>query len=65
MRLAFAGGQDEQPWLVKSSTTVSGRSPADTDVDNPQAAETTQPAIPNVFDRCIFPLLDGWFEHIL
>jgi hypothetical protein len=65
MRLAFAGGQDEQRWLVKSSTTVSGRSAADADPDNPMTANTTWLAMDAAFDRFIFLLLDGCFERTL
>ena len=37
-RTRSAGGQEEQPWLVKSSTTAFGFSPAEPGAAEPAAA---------------------------
>jgi hypothetical protein len=57
MRFAFAGGQDEHPWLVNSSTTVGTRFAASADTENPAARDIATPPVIIAFDNIIGSLL--------
>jgi hypothetical protein len=55
IRFAFAGGQDEHPWLVKSSITT-GRFAASAETASPPIAHVKIAHFANVFMIFIFYL---------
>src|SRR5258708_1482441 len=56
MRFVFAGGHEEQPWLVKSSTTTGDLSVALAGADNPTNADAARTHMADFLD-CFMALL--------
>jgi hypothetical protein len=65
IRLALAGGQEEQPWLVKSSTTTLGRSVAEVALTENPAADIAIAPKKSILEAAMSSLLRDWAGLLL